>query len=39
MAGLSASHFGWMSEFGESIPISLERHGEFPCSQTGIGID
>jgi UDP-2-acetamido-3-amino-2,3-dideoxy-glucuronate N-acetyltransferase len=31
MVGVPAKHIGWMSEFGEQIPLPLEGGGEYTC--------
>jgi len=31
MAGVPARHIGWMSEFGEQIPLPLEGRGKYVC--------
>lgn len=35
MVGLPAKQIGWMSEFGEKIPLPLEGQGDFFCPHTG----
>lgn len=35
VAGVPARHIGWMSRFGERIPLPLEGHGEYTCPHTG----
>ena len=35
MAGVPAKQLGWMSEFGERIPLPLEGEGTFTCPHTG----
>ena len=35
IAGVPGRHAGWMSEFGERLPIPLEGSGETICQQTG----
>ena len=35
MAGVPAEQVGWMSQFGEQIPLPLEGQGEYICSHTG----
>ena len=37
MAGVPARQLGWMSEFGERIPLPLEGEGTFTCPHTGAG--
>ena len=37
MAGVPAKQLGWMSEFGERIPLPLEGEGTFTCPHTGAG--
>jgi UDP-2-acetamido-3-amino-2,3-dideoxy-glucuronate N-acetyltransferase len=34
MVGVPARQIGWMSEFGEQIPLPLEGHGEYICPHT-----
>ena len=36
MVGVPARHAGWMSEFGERIPLSLEGSGRYVCPHTGV---
>ena len=31
MVGVPAKQIGWMSEYGERIPLPLEGHGEYTC--------
>ena len=31
MAGVPARHIGWMSRYGEQIPLPLEGEGEYHC--------
>jgi UDP-2-acetamido-3-amino-2,3-dideoxy-glucuronate N-acetyltransferase len=35
MAGVPAKQIGWMSRFGERIPLPLEGNGEWVCPNTG----
>jgi UDP-2-acetamido-3-amino-2,3-dideoxy-glucuronate N-acetyltransferase len=35
MVGVPAKQVGWMSEYGEHIPLPLEGNGEFKCPFTG----
>lgn len=35
MVGVPAKQIGWMSEFGEQIPLPLEGQGHCQCSHTG----
>jgi UDP-2-acetamido-3-amino-2,3-dideoxy-glucuronate N-acetyltransferase len=35
MAGVPAKQIGWMSRYGESIPLPLEGSGEWTCPHTG----
>lgn len=35
MAGVPAKQIGWMSRFGERIPLALEGIGEWTCPNTG----
>lgn len=35
MVGVPARHVGWMSKFGERIPLPLSGSGEFRCPNTG----
>jgi len=35
MVGVSAKQLGWMSEYGEQIPLPLNGSGEYRCSHTG----
>ena len=34
MAGVPAKQIGWMSEFGERIPLPLKGSGEWTCPHT-----
>lgn len=36
MAGVPAKQIGWMSEYGERMPLPIEGHDEWQCSQTGV---
>jgi UDP-2-acetamido-3-amino-2,3-dideoxy-glucuronate N-acetyltransferase len=35
MVGVPARRVGWMSEYGEQIPLPLKGEGEFTCPYTG----
>jgi UDP-2-acetamido-3-amino-2,3-dideoxy-glucuronate N-acetyltransferase len=35
MAGVPARHIGWMSRYGEQIPLPSEGDGEYQCPHTG----
>jgi UDP-2-acetamido-3-amino-2,3-dideoxy-glucuronate N-acetyltransferase len=35
MVGVPAKQIGWMSEYGEQIPLPLMGQGKYPCSHTG----
>lgn len=35
MVGVPARQIGWMSEFGEQIPLPLEGQGEYTCPHSG----
>lgn len=35
MVGVPASQIGWMSKYGERIPLPLTGMGEYTCPQTG----
>jgi UDP-2-acetamido-3-amino-2,3-dideoxy-glucuronate N-acetyltransferase len=35
MVGVPARQIGWMSEFGEQIPLPLQGEGEYICPHTG----
>lgn len=35
MAGVSAKQIGWMSQYGEQIPLPLEGKGEYTCPHIG----
>ena len=35
MVGVPARQIGWMSEYGEQIPLPVEGHGEYVCANTG----
>lgn len=37
VVGVPARQIGWMSEYGEQIPLPLEGDGEYTCSHTGQG--
>lgn len=34
MAGVPAKQIGWISKFGEKIPLPIVGHGEFACPNT-----
>lgn len=34
MVGVPARQIGWMSEFGEQIPLPIEGQGQYQCPQT-----
>lgn len=34
MVGVPARQIGWMSEFGEQIPLPLDGHGSYTCPHT-----
>jgi UDP-2-acetamido-3-amino-2,3-dideoxy-glucuronate N-acetyltransferase len=34
MAGVPARHIGWMSRYGEQIPLPFEGEGEYQCPHT-----
>lgn len=34
MVGVPAKQIGWMSDYGEQIPLPLKGNGEFTCSHT-----
>jgi UDP-2-acetamido-3-amino-2,3-dideoxy-glucuronate N-acetyltransferase len=36
MLGVPARQAGWMSEFGERIPLPLDGNGLFVCTHTGV---
>jgi UDP-2-acetamido-3-amino-2,3-dideoxy-glucuronate N-acetyltransferase len=36
MVGVPARQIGWMSEFGEQIPLPLEGEGEYICPHSGL---
>lgn len=36
MVGVPARQIGWMSEYGEQIPLALEGEGEYTCPFTGV---
>jgi UDP-2-acetamido-3-amino-2,3-dideoxy-glucuronate N-acetyltransferase len=36
MVGVPARQIGWMSEFGEQLPLPVEGEGEAVCLQTGM---
>jgi UDP-2-acetamido-3-amino-2,3-dideoxy-glucuronate N-acetyltransferase len=35
MAGVPAKQIGWMSEYGERIPLPAKGHGSYTCPHTG----
>jgi UDP-2-acetamido-3-amino-2,3-dideoxy-glucuronate N-acetyltransferase len=35
IAGVPGRQIGWMSQFGERIPLPLEGSGQFVCPHTG----
>lgn len=35
MVGVPASQIGWMSKYGEKIPLPMDGVGEYTCPQTG----
>lgn len=35
MVGVPARQIGWMSEFGEQIPLPVEGNGQYICPHTG----
>ncbi|MDD2664489.1 MAG: acyltransferase [Dechloromonas sp.] len=35
MVGVPARHVGWMSEYGERIPLPIKGDGEYTCPHTG----
>jgi len=35
MVGVPAKHIGWMSEYGEKIPLPLKGEGSYTCPNTG----
>lgn len=35
MVGVPARQIGWMSEFGEQIPLPLQGEGQFTCPHSG----
>jgi UDP-2-acetamido-3-amino-2,3-dideoxy-glucuronate N-acetyltransferase len=35
VAGVPGRQIGWMSQFGERIPLPIEGEGEFTCPHTG----
>jgi UDP-2-acetamido-3-amino-2,3-dideoxy-glucuronate N-acetyltransferase len=35
MAGVPARQIGWMSEYGEQIPLPLKGDGEYTCAHSG----
>ncbi len=39
MAGVPAKQIGWMSQYGEQIPLPLEGEGEYICTHTGQGYE
>jgi UDP-2-acetamido-3-amino-2,3-dideoxy-glucuronate N-acetyltransferase len=37
MVGVPARQIGWMSEFGEQIPLPLQGEGQYTCPNSGLG--
>jgi len=37
MAGVPAEQIGWMSQYGEQIPLPLQGEGAYTCPRTGQG--
>jgi UDP-2-acetamido-3-amino-2,3-dideoxy-glucuronate N-acetyltransferase len=35
MVGVPARQVGWMSQFGEQIPLPLQGQGDYTCPHTG----
>ena len=35
MVGVPAKHVGWMSEYGEQIPLPIEGEGRYACPHSG----
>jgi UDP-2-acetamido-3-amino-2,3-dideoxy-glucuronate N-acetyltransferase len=35
MVGVPARQIGWMSEYGEKIPLPIRGHGQYHCPKTG----
>ena len=35
MVGVPARQVGWMSEYGEQIPLPVKGQGEYTCPHTG----
>ncbi len=35
MVGVPARHIGWMSQFGEQIPLPLQGEGQYTCPHSG----
>lgn len=35
MVGVPARHIGWMSRYGEQLPLPLEGTGKYTCPRTG----
>jgi UDP-2-acetamido-3-amino-2,3-dideoxy-glucuronate N-acetyltransferase len=35
MVGIPAKQIGWMSEYGEKIPLPINGEGKYTCKQTG----
>ncbi len=35
MVGVPARQIGWMTEFGEQIPLPVKGHGQYQCPHTG----
>lgn len=36
MVGVPATQIGWMSEFGEQIPLPLQGEGQYTCPHSGL---
>ena len=36
VVGVPAKHIGWMSEYGEKIPLPLTGKGSYTCPYTGV---
>ena len=36
MVGVPARQIGWMSEFGEQIPLPLHGEGTYTCPHSGL---
>ena len=35
VVGVPAKQIGWMSEYGEQIPLPIKGNGEFKCNKEG----